>query len=63
MRERMATKAKRVKIAESIEIGPSTGNVFEDLGLPDAESPPPGREWAQRSTDRGGRALDGARRP
>jgi hypothetical protein len=32
----MATKAKRAKIAESIEIESSTGNVFEDLGLPDA---------------------------
>jgi predicted XRE-type DNA-binding protein len=32
----MASKARRVKLAESIEIEPSTGNVFEDLGLPDA---------------------------
>ena len=32
----MATKAKRVKIAEPVEIESSTGNVFEDLGLPDA---------------------------
>jgi predicted XRE-type DNA-binding protein len=32
----VATRAKRVKIAKPIGIEPSTGNVFEDLGLPEA---------------------------
>jgi hypothetical protein len=32
----MATKAKRARAIEAIEIESSTGNVFEDLGLPDA---------------------------
>jgi predicted XRE-type DNA-binding protein len=34
----MATKVKRVKKTAPIEIESSTGNVFEDLGLPDAAS-------------------------
>ena len=32
----MPTKAKQMKPAESLEMESSTGNVFEDLGLPDA---------------------------
>jgi predicted XRE-type DNA-binding protein len=32
----MAARAKRVTITPSIEIESSSGNVFEDLGLPDA---------------------------
>jgi predicted XRE-type DNA-binding protein len=32
----MATKTKRAKIAEPIEIESSSGNVFEDLGLSEA---------------------------